>query len=138
MAGGAGSNDDRNRSAVRTPSRPRDVPGPVRAEKGDDGGDLFRLREAPERPSLAYGLQHLPDGPDEAHDVELPHLVPLAIRQLLEPSLVRNPDVVDQAPHWPERVRRLGHELARRGRVGEIADDAELRARLAPRPFHPP
>src|SRR4051794_29581276 len=55
----AGSDDDRNRTAVRAPRRTRDVAGLVGAEKGDDGGDLVRLREAPEGPSLADGLEHL-------------------------------------------------------------------------------
>src|SRR5215210_9164472 len=51
--------DDRDGSAVRGPSRARDVRGPFGAEKGDHGGDLLGLGKATDRPSLCDLLEHV-------------------------------------------------------------------------------
>src|SRR5262245_19629790 len=51
--------DDRDGSAVRAPRRAGHVGRALRAKKTDDGGDLLRLGQAPERPPFADRLEYV-------------------------------------------------------------------------------
>ena len=69
-----------------------------------------------------------------AHHVQLPVRLPFLVRHLLEPSLPRDPDVVDEAVEPAERGRRLSDQALGLPRLREIAGDVPrlADARLAP------
>ena len=76
----------------------------------------------PPRPRIAGSTARIVA--DVAHDVQLPHLVPLRVSDRIEVGLVREPDVVHQAVDRAE-LAGLTNEL--RGRIGsgEVARDVQ-------------
>src|SRR2546430_5899317 len=78
---------------------------------------------------LAHRGKRRANRTDEAHHVDLPHLVPLLIRELVKAPLVGDPDVVDEAVDGPELGRRPD-QLLGRCRFGEICGHAERGAGL--------
>src|SRR5262249_9787873 len=79
-------------------------------------GDVDDRAAAP-----AHFGEHRADRAHVAHDVQLPHLVPLRVRDRVEVDLVCDADVVDEA------IDRAGlpNELSRRIGVSEIGGDAK-------------
>ena len=70
-----------------------------------------------------------------AHDVQLPHRVPLLVRNILEASLDRIADVVHENVEASELGDRGLDEACRRVRLGQVGPDMKRladRGRFAP------
>src|SRR5262249_5005230 len=88
------------------------------------------------RAPAAHRGEDRPDRAHEAHHVQLPHLVPLLVGQLLEARLVGDPNVVDEAVDLTQRRRYFVDDLTRRLGLPQVGGDAENRAGRLARVFH--
>ena len=79
---------------------------------------------------LAHPRQDRANRPDEAHHVQLPHLVPLLVGDLVERKLIRDADVVHEHVDRPELGLGLADQHGGRIRFGEIAGHTERSAEL--------
>ena len=64
-------------------------------------------------------------GAHVAHHVQLPHRIPVRVRNLLEPRLDRDADVVDEHVEPAERIDGLLDETRRRVRLGQVGANME-------------